>query len=98
MKTKTIVMLLFISAIITGCSMFSSDILEVKKEENLNTKVTISGTVENTIKLGELSGYTLKDETGSIFVASETLPEEGSKQTVKGTVKKTLLGYYLETK
>ncbi|NYZ74055.1 hypothetical protein H0O00_02845, partial [Candidatus Micrarchaeota archaeon] len=42
------------------------------------------------------SGFTLEDDTGTIFVAADRLPEDGSKTIVSGTVmKEFLVGYYI---
>jgi len=96
MKSKILIAILFLSLLfLAGCS---KSIVDVKQEENIDKKVTVKGTIENTIKLGELSGYTLVDDTGSIAVAAKDLPEEGITKTVKGVLKKSLfLGYYIET-
>lgn len=61
-------------------------------------KITVHGTVENTVKLGSLSGYTLTDEDGnSLRVSSESLPAEGKEVTVSGVfMKDSLFGYYLQ--
>jgi aspartyl-tRNA synthetase len=96
MKSKIIFGILLLSLVfLAGCAM---SVEEVKQEENLDKEVTIRGVVENTVKFGELSGYTLTDDTGSIAVASSELPEEGKTKTVKGILKKNMfLGYYIET-
>lgn len=74
-------------------------IADVKSEEYVGETVRVRGEVTGTIKFGSLSGYTLTDKEGdSIMVSSEDLPEEGSKKSVSGTIKKGPLGigYYLE--
>lgn len=79
---------------LAGCA---TSIEEVKQEENLDKEVTVRGEVENTVKFGELAGYTLTDDTGSIAIASDALPEEGKTKTVSGILKKNMfLGYYIE--
>jgi aspartyl/asparaginyl-tRNA synthetase len=81
--------------LISGC--MSTMIEDVKSKDNIGKKVTVFGTVQNTIKLGELSGYTLEDETATIAVSSESLPKEGTEIRVTGIlVKDTLLGYYIQ--
>ncbi|MBU0535380.1 MAG: hypothetical protein KKE20_00280 [Nanoarchaeota archaeon] len=93
MDRKIILLALCVMLILVGCA---KDINDVKTQENIGKKVTVSGTVEQTVKLGKLSGYIIKDETGSIGVSSQSLPAEGSKITVKGVLMKdTLLGYYI---
>ncbi len=92
--------LLIISLLVTTLFIFgcmATTIKDVKNSDYVGKKVTVSGTVQNTIKLGTLSGYTIKDETDSIGVSSQTLPEEGSKISVTGIlIKDTILGYYIK--
>ena len=96
MKSKILIVMLFVSLLVlTGCAQ---SIIDVKQEGNIDETVTVKGTVENTVKFGELSGYTLVDDSGSISVAANDLPEEGKTKTVSGVLKKSLfLGYYIET-
>lgn len=87
--------LLFMVLLISGCT--TATIQDIKNSDYVGKKVTVSGTVQNTIKLGSLSGYTIKDKTDSISVSSEDLPSEGSKIFVTGTlIKDTILGYYIK--
>ncbi|MFP4645429.1 MAG: hypothetical protein ACLFNB_02175 [Candidatus Woesearchaeota archaeon] len=80
--------------LLTGCT---SSVTEIKTDENLNKTVRAGGVVQDSIKIGDLSGYTIEDDTGSIAVASEELPEEGDEIVVKGTLRKGLvIGYYIE--
>ena len=63
---------------------------------HIGEKITVSGTVENTVKIGTLSGYTLREGNETIKVSSRALPGEGDKVTVSGTWNRdTLFGYYL---
>lgn len=96
MKSKIIIAILCLSLLVlTGCAQ---SIVDVKQEENIDEKVTVKGTVENTVKFGDLSGYTLTDDSGSISVAAKDLPEEGKTKTVSGILKKgPFLGFYIET-
>jgi len=92
---KIILILLVISlVVISGCSQ---SIAEVKDEDHIGKTIMIRGTVENTIKIGQLSGYTLKDTAGdTIGVSTDDLPIEGDIITVKGVLMKdTLFGYYI---
>jgi uncharacterized protein YdeI (BOF family) len=94
---KALLVILLIGLIIsmTACSVKS--IADVKNSDLVGKKVTVRGEVTATIKLGSLSGYTLKDETGTISVSSESLPKEGETITVSGIlVKDMLLGYYIK--
>lgn len=77
-----------------GCSQ---QIVDIRDEEHIGKTVTVSGTVENTIKIGQLSGFTLNDGENKIGISSDTLPKEGEKVTVKGVlIKDTLFGYYIK--
>lgn len=75
----------------------TEDINGIKDPDRVGETVKVSGTVKNTIKIGALSGYTLEDETGTIGVSSQSLPEEGTTKTAKGVLMKdTLFGYYIK--
>ena len=90
-----LITLLFAMILLSGC--MTTKISDVKSADYVGKTVTVSGTVQNTIKIGDLSGFTIKDETGTIGVSSESLPAEGTKITVTGTLMKdALLGYYIE--
>jgi hypothetical protein len=70
--------------------------LEQKPADFMGKKVTVSGTVEDTVRIGSISGYTLTDGTYSIKVSSQSLPAEGKQITVAGTwMRDSLFGYYL---
>lgn len=64
----------------------------------LGETVTVRGTAESPLKIGEISGYTLVDKNNDkIIVASERLPAEGDKVTAKGILKKgPIIGYYID--
>lgn len=94
-KNILIIGLLFAVIFLFGC--VATTIKDVKNPDFVGKKVTVSGTVQNTIKLGTLSGYTIKDETDTIAVSSESLPIEGTNISVSGIlIKDTLLGYYIK--
>ena len=93
MNAKIIFVILFL--LVAGCSVSSID--DVKNETNVGKQVTIKGEVTNSVKLGEISGFILEDETGDIKVSSDSLPPEGEIIKVEGTLMKdTLLGYYIK--
>lgn len=101
MVLKKLKKLLFIIIIIGGLFMFtgcSQSIAEVKSESNVGKEVTTSGVVTESIKLGDISGYAIKDDNGdSIYVSSTTIPAEGDEVTVSGILRETLIiGYYIE--
>jgi len=80
--------------LLTGCSYRKT--AEIKNDYYINKTVAVRGIVEKSIKIGELSGFTLTDDTGSIPISSKELPEEGKKVIVKGTMEhKPLLGYII---
>lgn len=94
-KLLTILVLILTTILLVGCA--SKSISEIKTESYVGKKVTVSGTVKNTIKFGTLSGYTLEDGTGSIGISTQKLPNEGKQVTVSGTlIKDTLFGYYIK--
>ena len=79
-----------------GCIGTSLKDLEQKPADFIGKKITVSGTVENPIRLGTLSGYTLTEGNSSIIVSSQSLPADGKKITVTGTwMHDSLFGYYL---
>ncbi|MBS3073723.1 hypothetical protein J4465_02930 [Candidatus Pacearchaeota archaeon] len=89
--------LIILSIFISGCGSMTVSELNSNKEEYLGKELSVSGIVGSTMKLGSLSGYSLVDEkTGeTLVVKSNSLPEEGKKITVKGTLMKDLMFYYL---
>ncbi len=95
-KTSLIIIaLLSVMIFITGCTIAS--IKDVKNPDYVGKKITVSGTVQDTIKVGEISGYTIKDKTDTIKVSSQSLPAEGSNISVTGIlIKDTIFGYYIK--
>jgi hypothetical protein len=94
-KTVTIALILMSIILLSACSQ---SIAEIKKEEYVGKTVKVSGTAENPVKIGKLSGYTVVDTNGDkIVVASSKLPEQGDAVTAKGVLMKdTLFGYYIK--
>jgi len=94
-KNILICMGLIALVFLSGCATAIED---VKTEENLGEKVTVSGTVSGVIKIGDLSGYTLTDKNGDeISIASERLPAEGDSLRVSGVLNRgILIGYYID--
>jgi hypothetical protein len=94
-KSILIIFLLFTLIFISGC--LTTMIKNVKSTDYVGKKVSVTGTVQNTIKLGDFSGYTIEDKTDSIRVSSEILPKEGSRIRVSGTLMKdSIFGYYIK--
>lgn len=90
-----IVALSVLLIMLVGCAQ---PIVDIKNEDHIGKTVIVSGTVENVIKIGSLSGYTLKDANGdTIGVSAERLPAEGDQVTVNGVlIKDTIFGYYIK--
>ncbi|HLC47416.1 MAG TPA: hypothetical protein VJI75_06865, partial [Candidatus Nanoarchaeia archaeon] len=81
--------------LLSGCA---STVKELKQEGTVGDKVSVKGTVveSENIKIGELSGFVLQDETGSLPVQSEVLPAKGDEVSVKGELKRSaLFGTYI---
>ena len=86
--------LVLVLILFVGCT--PKPISEIKNEQYIGKTVTVKGIVGISIKIGELSGYTVQDSTGEIKVKSSTLPMEGSEVTVTGKLMKdTIFGYYI---
>lgn len=94
-KVALVLCLLMLFAF-SGC--MTQTIKEVKNDDNIGQDVAVKGQVIETVKLGDISGYVLKDNNGdTINVATSNLPQEGDTVTAKGKLRKTiLLGYYIE--
>lgn len=95
-----IIFLIMFSLFISGCGILTVSELNENKEKYLGEEISVTGIVTNTMKIGSLSGYTLKDEKteDTIAVRSNNLPEEGKKITIKGTLMKDLVFYYILVK
>jgi len=95
---KKVLYILCVLVILAGCTQ---TIEEVTKDDSfVGETVAVRGTVASSLKLGDLSGYTLVDKNNdAILVGSKSLPAEGSTVTAKGTLQKGPLGigYYITT-
>ena len=88
--------LFLILSLISGCGFVSIKELKENPEKYVGKEVVVSEIVENSIKIGSLSGFSLKEGEYSINVQSQELPAEGKKVTVQGVVmKEVFLGYYI---
>jgi ATP-dependent Lon protease len=96
-KSFVAALMIFVVLFAAGCVQ-SQKIADIKNSDHLGKTVTVSGTVQKTLKIGAISGYTLKDSAGdTIAVSSETLPKEGSSMTVTGVLTKgTVFDYYIQ--
>lgn len=80
---------LALAALLLGLACFSTKISDIlANPRNYEGKqVTVSGTVEGTLNLLVIKGFTLSDGTGELRVATERiLPKRGERITVTGTL------------
>lgn len=99
MRYSTIAIVLVLAILATACAPMSVSDLAQNKAKYEGKSVSVSGIVKNTLKIGDLSGYTLQDkETDDVIaVRSDSLPAEGKETTAKGIlIKDTLFGYYIK--
>ncbi len=96
MKTINIISIFAILLLLGGCS--TQTISEIKDQDHVGKTVEIKGIVQNSFKLGSISGYKIKDVNGDIIsISSDELPEEGKTVVVKGILMKdTIFGYYIK--
>lgn len=95
---KLILMTILLVVVLTSCAKSISEI--TADDTYVGEIVTVKGVAQTPVKIGPLSGYTLVDANDDkIIVASDELPSEGDKVTVKGTLEKGLLGlgFYINT-
>ncbi|MBU0461314.1 MAG: hypothetical protein KJ574_01875 [Nanoarchaeota archaeon] len=94
---RRLILILLVMALITvaGCGTKIADIKE-NTGDYLGKEIAITGKAVQTVKLGELSGFTLKQDDESITVMSQEIPKEGDTVTVKGSVSKGLIGTYIQ--
>lgn len=92
-----IISLIILSIFISGCGSITVQQLNENKDKYFGKEVSVNGIAENTMKIGTISGFTLKSEDGidQIAVKSDVLPNEGDKITVRGILMKELMFYYL---
>jgi PBP1b-binding outer membrane lipoprotein LpoB len=93
---KVILVILMTALFLTACAQ---SIASVKSNEYIGEEVVVKGEVKDAVIIGQFSGYTIIDNSDEeIFIASETVPSEGSKVRIKGTLKEVPLGfaYYIE--
>ena len=100
-KNMRIIYLLAISLLLFGCVEEITPLKELNDNpgDYLGNEITVKGTVKDSLKLGQLSGYTITDGNVSVKVSSQSLPAEGKEVTVTGTwTRDTIFGYYLLAK
>ncbi len=96
-----VICLLAILVVLFGCIQETTPLKELNDNpgDYLGKEVTVKGTVKESLKLGQLSGYTITDGNVTVKVSSRSLPAEGKEVTVSGTwTRDTIFGYYLLAK
>jgi len=100
MKKGVIIGIIIVVVVVLSIAYYfrPQPISKIKSEYYIGKRVTVLGTIESTVKIGEISGYTLRDKNGDkIPVSSDTLPKEGSTKITSGILRKGfLIGYYIE--
>jgi len=101
MENKTtivigILLLLTLLLLGAGCGTIAiKDILN-EPDKYMGKEVMVEGTVQGTVKIGSLSGFTLVDGNDKLAVSSRDLPAEGKRVVVQGTLMKEIfIGYYI---
>ena len=94
MKKILLLCVIAFGIIFSGCAQ---SISEVKNDSLVGEEVRVKGTVTDTLKIGDLSGYTIIGESGEeIAISSKELPAEGDTVRVKGTLeKRAIIGYII---
>ena len=97
-KTLLLLSAMIMTFLITGCSLGTQDIGEIKQDSYVGEQVSVYGNVSASLKLGGLSGFVITDENGnSIRVSSASIPGEGTQIRVSGTLMSdSLWGYYIK--
>lgn len=90
---RLLFILLFLVLFLVACTTSAQ---EIKTGDFEGETVTVKGEAENAFRLGDLSGYNLRDNTGVIFVSTTDLPENGETVRVRGEVKRVLGMNYLD--
>jgi hypothetical protein len=97
-----LIYLLPILLLVVGClGLNLTKLSDIKADQGkyAGTDVTVKGTVEKSVKIGQLSAFSLSDGGTTMGVSSEMLPPVGKNVTVSGTVvKDTVFGYYILAK
>lgn len=98
MKSKLFLVILLVSLL--ALSACTKTVEEVTADDSLvGELVKVKGTVRDTVKIGDLAGYTLVDKNDdTIIVRTSALPTEGDTIVASGTLKKGLfgVGYYID--
>lgn len=98
---RTIFILLGLLLIVGCLGQGTVTVKEIKDspQKYLGEKVVVKGVVEDSFRLGNLSGFKLFDGEDYLLVSSAMLPPDGKNVTVSGTVmQEVLVGYYILAK
>ena len=89
-------MIVFVLLFIAGCT--TQTIKAVKIQDNVDKEVAVKGKVVESVKIGSISGYLLKDiNNDTIYVSSSEIPADSKEVVAKGVLKKKpVVGYYIE--
>lgn len=89
MKSRRTLSALAIAAgfLLAGCGSVKIGRITQDPSRYRNRTVSVTGTVTNSVGLMGTGGYQLEDETGKIYVLSQSgVPSRGSRVRVTGTV------------
>jgi hypothetical protein len=85
MKTKFLIVPAL--ALLTACGSVKIGRINADPSRYANRTVSVSGRVTNSVGVLGTGGYQIEDETGKIFVISQTgVPSRGSEVRVTGSV------------
>ena len=90
MKRLLLVSVLLFLILLYGCASVTVGDINSDPDKYMGKKVVVTGKVVAPIQLGQLSGFTLKDDSGSIMVSSDMVPMADAEVAVKGTLVKGL--------
>ncbi|MFP4424584.1 MAG: hypothetical protein ACLFP2_05150 [Candidatus Woesearchaeota archaeon] len=91
---RKLLLLAFLLTIL-GCTYQTID--EIKDKDNIGENVAVRGEVLHSVKIGDMSGYVIKDKNNdTIEVTSDDLPDEGETIVARGTLERNMIfGYYI---
>jgi hypothetical protein len=87
MKTISITALAAAALTLAACAPMTSGRIQADPSRYQNRTVKVSGTVVTSVGLLGSGGYQIEDQTGKIYVISQTgVPSKGARVTVTGSV------------
>ena len=95
-KPVIISVILSVMLVLAGCGSVTVGDLVSDPDSYVGKKVVVSGKVVAPLKIGSISGFTLKDGKDSILVSSDDVPSADAQVQVKGTfVKGLMMPHYI---